>query len=252
MRRQNCRQQNAVSASHVHEASPFAEIVCPSDDRANQCRHTCHRVVEESSGLDISLQIFEGFHPKQLGSGRESSLDAVQNFRKRSEKERAPPENKNGANRTWHTRAERVRKSSVCECSRRGFLEYILAGQEAENSVESRFVHVQFTGQVRGGLRAIFQQIGDSQFCCGVQSLVDDETVRHAQELQRYCGRCCGRRGLRRHNFPLAEWAQTVIEVARFFALAQVRAARYRYGPRLTISSVARTAAQKNPISGAT
>jgi hypothetical protein len=46
--------------------------------------------------------------------------------------------------------------------------------------------------------------------------------------------------------------AQNVIEVVRFFALAQVRAARYRYGPRLTISSVARTAAQKNPISGAT
>jgi hypothetical protein len=46
--------------------------------------------------------------------------------------------------------------------------------------------------------------------------------------------------------------AQIVTEMARFFALVQVRAARYRYGPRLTIRSVARTAAQKNPISGAT
>jgi hypothetical protein len=46
--------------------------------------------------------------------------------------------------------------------------------------------------------------------------------------------------------------AQIVIEMARFFALVQVRAARYRYGPRLTISSVARTAAQRNPISGTT
>jgi tetratricopeptide (TPR) repeat protein len=34
MCRQNCRQQNAVSTSYVHEAFPFAEIVCPSDDRA--------------------------------------------------------------------------------------------------------------------------------------------------------------------------------------------------------------------------
>jgi hypothetical protein len=45
---------------------------------------------------------------------------------------------------------------------------------------------------------------------------------------------------------------RAVIEMARFFALVQVRAARYRYGPRLTINRVARTAAQKNPISGAT
>ena len=45
---------------------------------------------------------------------------------------------------------------------------------------------------------------------------------------------------------------QTVIEMARFFALVQARAARYRYGPRLTINRVANTAAQKNPISGAT
>ncbi len=46
--------------------------------------------------------------------------------------------------------------------------------------------------------------------------------------------------------------AQIVIEMARFFALVQVRTARYRYGPRLAINNVARTAAQKNPISGAT
>jgi len=76
-----------------------------------------------------------------------------------------------------------VRESSVRECSRGGFLEYTLAGQEAENAVESRFAHTQFAGQVRGGLHAIFQQIGYSELCCGVQSLMNDETVRHAQEL---------------------------------------------------------------------
>ena len=60
MRPKNCGQQNAVSASHVHEASPFAEIVCGSDDRSNQCRHT---VIASSKIRAVSgccLQVFEG------------------------------------------------------------------------------------------------------------------------------------------------------------------------------------------------
>jgi len=66
-----------------------------------------------------------------------------------------------------------------------------IKSRNCNDTEKSRFVHIQLTGEVRGGPRAIFQQIGDSELCCGVQSLMDDETVRHAQELQRCCGQCC-------------------------------------------------------------
>ena len=67
----------------------------------------------KSRAVSGSVFILEGFHPQKLGSGRESSLHAYR-IAATVRKEPAPPENENGANRTWHTRAEKVRKSSVC------------------------------------------------------------------------------------------------------------------------------------------
>jgi hypothetical protein len=55
---------------------------------------------------------------------------------------------------------------------------YICVGiLQLDTEIRRDAMHVKsdVTGQVRGGLRAIFQQIGYSELCCGVQSLMDDE-----------------------------------------------------------------------------
>jgi hypothetical protein len=125
----------------------------------------------------MRLQVFEGFHPIHLGTG----LDAVEDFCKRSKQKLAASENKNGANGAGHTGAQKVRNLSVSKGSEGLLLEHFLAGQEPEDAVQSRLVHLDVAGQVQGTLRAIFQQIGDSQLCRSVQGLVNDEAVRHIQ-----------------------------------------------------------------------
>jgi hypothetical protein len=51
------------------------------------------------------------------------------------------------------------------------------------------FTNAFLSSAYNGHPHTIFQQIGNSQLYGRVQGLVDDETARHAQRVQGFCGR---------------------------------------------------------------
>jgi hypothetical protein len=77
----------------------------------------------------MRFHVFESLHAIPFGSGRMTSLDAVEDFCKRPEEKLAAPENENGADGTGHAGAQDVREFGVGKYPRGSLLENVLAGQ---------------------------------------------------------------------------------------------------------------------------
>src|SRR6185437_4564417 len=135
------------------------------DDRG----HAGHSVVENSRLIGTLLEVLKTVHAENFFASRFARLDAVHKFGVRSVNELDIAENETRAERTGNVAAEKMRDTVVGEkarCARRlgsDFLENSCAGERAEDAVERRDIEAKLFRNLRRGLRAVGEHIGNAK-----------------------------------------------------------------------------------------
>src|SRR5215470_208727 len=106
MRPKDSGKEDAVTASHVHDAAPSPEIICAGNGRAHQHGELRHGVVENTSQFRMPTQVLPAIHSEDFGSGRPAGFDTVHNLTEGPVKVLGPSENERRPDRSRRSGAE--------------------------------------------------------------------------------------------------------------------------------------------------